>query len=59
MRFECALRIDCDNCHSTRTLTATSAVKGLGLVELKGLAKRFRCLRCGMKQAKLIVLPPV
>jgi hypothetical protein len=59
MRFGCALRIECTNCHSTRTLSATSAVKGLGLVDLKGLPRRLRCIRCGMKQAQIVVLPPV
>lgn len=59
IRFGCALRVDCTNCHSTRTLSANAAVKGLGLVDLKGLGRRFRCIRCGMKAAKVIVLPPV
>jgi hypothetical protein len=34
-------------------------VKGLGLVAIKGVAKRFRCMRCGVKQARVAVLPPV
>jgi hypothetical protein len=41
---------------STRRETAA---KELGLVELPGAARRFRCLRCGMKAAKIVVFPPV
>jgi hypothetical protein len=59
IRFRCALKVDCTHCSSSRTLSANAAVKGLGLVELRGGARRFRCLRCGMKAAKLTVLPPV
>ena len=42
-------------CHSAGRLSATSAVKGLGLVDLRELSRRFRCIRCGMKQAKIVV----
>jgi hypothetical protein len=59
IRFGCALRIECTHCHSTRTLSANAAVKGLGLVEIRGVSRRFRCIRCGMKAAKIVVLPPV
>jgi len=59
IRFGCALRVECTHCHSARTLSATAAVKGLGLVAIKGAARRFRCIRCGFKAAKILVLPPV
>lgn len=59
IRFDCALKVDCTYCHSSRTLSANAAVKGLGLVDLRKVAPRFRCIRCGMKLAKLTVLPPV
>ena len=59
IRFGCALKVECMHCHSARTLSATSAVRGLGLVELRGVARRFRCLRCGMKVARIVVLDPV
>jgi hypothetical protein len=59
IRFGCALRIECTNCQSTRTLSANAAVKGLGLAEIRGVSRRFRCIRCGMKAAKIVVLPPV
>lgn len=59
IRFGCALKIECTHCRSTRTLSANGAAKALGLVELRGAATRFRCTRCGMKCAKIVVLPPV
>lgn len=59
VRFGCALKIDCGHCHASRTLSANAAVKGLGLAELRGAGRRFRCLRCGMKAARLTVLPSV
>ena len=59
IRFGCALKVECCHCQSSRTLSANAAVKGLGLVVIKGVAKRFRCMRCGTKQARVTVLPPV
>lgn len=58
-RFGCALKVECAHCHSARTLSAMAAVKALGMVPLQAVARRFRCLRCGMKQARVVVLPPV
>jgi ribosomal protein L44E len=59
VRFGCALRVECTYCHSSRTLSGAAAVASLRLVELGNVAKRFRCTRCGMKAAKIMVLPPV
>ena len=57
VRFDCALKIECSFCNSARTLSAMAAVKGLGLVDFRSASKRFRCLRCGKKEAKVVVLP--
>jgi hypothetical protein len=59
IRFNCALKVECTFCHSARTLSSKAAVTGVGLVNLSDLSKRFRCIRCGRKQAKIVVLPPV
>ena len=59
VRFNCALKVECTFCHSAHTLTALAAVDRLGVVNMRGLSARFRCSRCGMKQAKVSVLPPV
>jgi hypothetical protein len=55
-RFGCGLKC---HCGSSRTFDAAEAIMDVGHVELRGLARRFRCMRCGLKQAKLTVLPPV
>ena len=59
VRFGCALKVDCTHCGSSRTLSAKATLKAVGVADLKGLSRRFRCVRCGMKQAKVVVLPPV
>ena len=59
VRFNCSLKVDCTHCGSSRTLSAKACPKALGLVDLRGISRRFRCLRCGMKQARVHVLPPV
>lgn len=59
VRFGAALKVDCTNCGSARTIDGTAVVKAVGAGSLTGLDRRFRCQRCGMKQAKVTVLPPV
>ena len=59
VRFNCALKVECTHCRSSRTLNARETLEALGVVDLKGLSRRFRCSRCGMKQARVAVLPPV
>jgi hypothetical protein len=57
-RFGCALRVDCD-CGAATTLLAVEALQKLGNWPIRGLARRLRCRRCGMKQARVSVLSPV
>jgi len=59
VRFNCALKVECTHCGSSRTLSAKACLKALGLVHLRRVPRRFRCLRCGMKAARTAVLPPV
>jgi hypothetical protein len=59
VRFGCGLKVDCCHCGSSRTFDAAEAITDAGFVGLRALARRFRCMRCGLKQAKLTVLPPV
>ncbi len=59
VRFGAALKVDCCNCGAARTLDGVEVARAAGAGPLKGLARRFRCSRCGMKQARLSVLPPV
>ena len=59
VRFGCGLKVDCRHCGSSRTFSAAEAVTDAGHVEIARLARRLRCIRCGLKQARLTVLPPV
>ncbi len=59
LRFGAALKMDCCNCGAARTLDGVDVAKAAGAGPLKGLGRRLRCSRCGMKQAKLTVLPPI
>ena len=59
IRFGCALRVECTNCSSTKTFDAAEVATDVGNVELSRLSRRLRCIRCGMKAAKVTVPPPV
>jgi hypothetical protein len=60
VRFGAGLRIDCTGCGATRTLGGFEAAKIAGGVSrLTALAQRLRCTRCGAKEARLVILPPV
>ena len=59
VRFRCSLRIDCGDCGATRTVTGYEAAKIGGVGSLDGLSRRLKCVRCGQKAARLIVLQPL
>jgi hypothetical protein len=59
VRFGCALRVECTHCSSTRTFDAAEVATDAGNVGIKRLGRRLRCIRCGMKAAKVVMLPPV
>ena len=60
VRFRAGLKIECSSCGAAKTLDGFEAVKiGGGASRLSVLAGRLRCARCGTKEARLIVLPPV
>lgn len=50
------LRIECGNCGNARTLDGYETVKVCGTKNLSALQRRFKCSRCGAREAKLIVL---
>ena len=59
VRFGAGLRIECSGCGAARTLDGYEAAKiGGGGSRLSVLAGRLECLRCGAKQARLMILPP-
>ena len=60
VRFGAGLRIECTGCGAARTLDGFEAAKiGGGASRLSVLARRLRCARCGTKEARLMILPPV
>ena len=59
VRFGAGLRIECGDCGSARTVDGFEAGRLAGLARLSDLGRRLKCGRCGAKNAKLIILPPV
>ena len=59
LRFGCSLRIECGFCHAARTLSPAEVMVAHGNTPLARLTRRLKCKRCGYKQARLLVLPPV
>lgn len=51
VRFGASVRIDCGKCGATRTLSGTQLVQACGTGDLKASERRFRCSRCGGKEA--------
>ena len=60
VRFGAGLRIECASCGATKTVDGYGAAKsGGGASSLSALARWLKCARCGAKQAKLAILPPI
>lgn len=60
VRFGAGLRVECGGCGAARTLDGFEAAKiGGGASRLSVLAERLKCARCGTKDARLMILPPV
>jgi hypothetical protein len=59
VRFGAGVRIDCAQCGASKTMTGTEMVKACGAGDLKASERRLKCIRCGGKEAWLIVLPPI
>ena len=58
VRFGAGLKVECGSCGAARTLDGMEAFKIGGMRPLDGLARRLKCKRCGLKQARLTVLSP-
>ena len=60
IKFGAGLRIECANCGASRTLDGYQAAKaGGGASRLSALGGRLKCAKCGAKDARLAILPPV
>ena len=59
-RFGCSLKITCMACGAANTMSATEVARRCGAsASLDRLTARFKCKRCRLNVAKLVVLPPV
>ena len=59
VRFGAGLRIECVGCGAARTLDGYEAAQIGGASRLSVLEGRLRCARCGSKEARVMILPPV
>ncbi|QNP46069.1 hypothetical protein H9L14_02000 [Sphingomonas sediminicola] len=59
VRFGASLRLDCSGCGAARTLSGPEAVQTFGLAPLTHARARAKCSRCGVKAARIVVLPPL
>jgi hypothetical protein len=58
-RFGASLKIDCTSCGAARTMGPSEAVQSCGPRPLSSLPARLKCGRCGVKGARVTVLPPI
>ena len=59
VRYGCSLRIECTACGAANTMRGIDVAQRCGTGELERIRARLKCRRCGMKESKLFVLPPV
>jgi ribosomal protein L44E len=59
VRFGAGLRIECASCGAARTVDGFEAGKLGGVQPIEALRRRLKCSRCGAKDARLAILPPV
>lgn len=60
VRFGCGLKVDCLACGGGKTFAdGVDAAKAGVNGELCKLAGKLRCSRCGAKEARWTVLPPI
>jgi ribosomal protein L37AE/L43A len=59
VRYGASLRIECTACGAASTMSGAEVATRCGSGSLERIRTRLKCDRCGMKEAKLAVLPPV
>jgi hypothetical protein len=59
LRFGCSVKVDCNDCGSSRTFAAMDWVMVAGGKSLEAARRRLKCGRCGKKAARVTVLGPV
>lgn len=59
LRFGAGIRIDCTQCGFSKCLNGRELGLLAGATSLARLTKRLRCTRCGLRSAKIAILPPI
>jgi len=59
VRFRASVRVDCGHCAAARTMTGPDVVSSCGVSDFEAMEQRLRCARCGARQARVTVLPPI
>ena len=59
VRYAASLRIECTACGAASTMSGTEVAQRCGTGSLERIRARLKCQRCGTREAKLAVLPPV
>lgn len=59
VRFGADLTVECGACGAAKTLDGFEAAKLRGPRSLSELATKLKCGRCGEKDARLAILPPL
>ena len=58
VRFGCALKVTCDRCSNSRTLTGMDVVGMFGTGDLGRLTRRFKCSLCRDRNPVVAILSP-
>lgn len=58
LRFKTRLKVECDRCGNSRTLSGSDIVKLGGTQSLRRFQDRLKCSLCGAREASLTVLSP-
>ena len=59
VRFEGGLRIECGSCGNAKTVDGFALARSLGTGDLHETSRRLVCFQCGVKDARLTLLPPM
>jgi hypothetical protein len=59
VRFDAGLKIECGSCGNAVTVDGFALAKRCGSGDLCQIQRRLKCSRCGAKDGRLTVLPPM
>ena len=59
VRFGASLKIECGSGGAAKTLSGLDVARLCGADELRSICGRLKCERCGVKDARIAVPPPL